>query len=274
MIRVPSPSYSPGRVRPARVVVLHTAQCPCQSGMALGVMKYLSNPTVRASAHYCTDPTTTVAGVEERDTAWAAPGANADGIQIEQAGYAQFGRAGQPSWSDPLPRQMLVEQTVPLVADICRRFAFPAKVLEPADLLAGQRGITDHSRVTAAYGQGDHWDCGENFPLAEVVAMVSKLLTGGDLGPATTPDPGDDDLMLSAFMIPESNTVFVHNPATGAAVPLDSLGLTIDTYNELVAAGKAKPFDPSKQRLSWNANALLAYLDAPAQFATPRGPRP
>jgi hypothetical protein len=289
MLTIPSPNYSPGRLRPARVVCLHTAQAPCQPGVAAGVMRYLSNDSVDASAHYCTDPTATVAGVDERDTAWAAPGLNADGIQIEQAGYAEFGsgrpipetnkaaRAAYgtmwPGWDAPLMRQMIIEQTVPLVADICRRNGFPAKLLEPADLLAGQRGITDHSRVTAAYGRGDHWDCGGSYPLAEVVAMVSKLLTGGNLGPATTPDPGDEDLMLSAFMLPTGDTVFIHNSATGYVAPLDQFGLTLAAYNELVGLGKAKPFDPSK-RMSWEANALLAYMDAPAQFATPRGPRP
>lgn len=272
MLTIPSPNYSPGRVRPIRLVVLHTAECPCQPGMAAGVMNYLSNASVRASAHYCTDPSATVAGVAEKDTAWAAPGANADGIQIEQAARAAFGRPGQPSWADAEPRRMLVEQTAPLVADICRRYGFPAKLLEPADLLAGERGITDHARVNLAYQQSDHTDCGSSFPMAEVVAMVSKLLTGGDLGPATTPDLGDDDL-LSAFMLPTGDTVYVHNPATGYVVTLDSLGLTLNAYNELAVRGMARPFDASK-RLSWEANALLAYMDTPAAFSTPRPPRP
>lgn len=189
-------NYYEGRVRPIRAAVLHAAQCPCETGRAYSTMVFLSNrpPGARASAHYCTDPDETVAGVAEEDTAFTTPDLNADGINIEQAGFAEFGsgfidpvRYPQwsdyyggvwPNWTDPLPTRMIERQTVPLVADICRRRNIPPVVLEPADLLnPDARGITDHWRATLAFNGGSgHWDCGDWFPIYDVVAKVDSLL--------------------------------------------------------------------------------------------------
>lgn len=191
-----SGNFNPGRLRPIRAAVLHAAQCPCEPGRAWGTMQFLSNrpPGARASAHYCTDPDETVAGVAEEDTAFTTPNLNADGINIEQAGFAEFGSgfidparypqwsnyyAGVwPNWTDPLPSRMIFRQTVPLLADICRRRNLPPVVLESSDLInPNARGITDHWRATQAFSGGvGHWDCGDWYPLYEVVAAVDDLL--------------------------------------------------------------------------------------------------
>lgn len=191
MLAVPTQSYHAGRSAPIRLVVLHTAECPCEPGMAAGVARYLASPSVRASCHYVVDPDNTVSQVAERDTAWTAPGANADGIQIEQAGRAGFGPG---DWAAGNAERMIRTQTVPLVADICRRHGLPAVWLGAADLLTGKRGITDHNTVNKAYGQSDHWDCGPSFPGGAVAEMVNQLLRGGDLaGPGTPTIPADDE---------------------------------------------------------------------------------
>lgn len=218
----PPDSYHPGRLEPVELVVLHTAQAPCAPGRAAGIMAYLARGNSGASAHWCTDPTATVAGVDEADTAWGAPGANANGIHIEQAAYAEFGRPGQPAWTDPNPRRMLVEQTVPLVASICRRHGIPPVLLEPDDLRAGRKGITDHVRVSAAFSGGDHWDCGENFPLAEVVAMVAAALDGAK------PTPTGDDDMVRIIRNAKTGELFWWNGQTRAAIHPVTPGRTWD----------------------------------------------
>lgn len=176
LIISPDTTYYKGRLEPIELVVIHTAQCPCTPGYAKGIMQYLARDDVRASAHYCVDPSTTVGGVAEEDTAWAAPSANANGIHVEQTAMAEFGRSGFMSWNDSLPQQMINEQLIPLVTDICRRRNLPPVLLEPADLRAGKKGITDHVRVSLAFGTGDHWDCGEHFPLNYVVEQVALRL--------------------------------------------------------------------------------------------------
>lgn len=205
MLVVRSVNRHVGRLRPIRVVVLHTAQAPCLPGRAEGVQRFLAQAYVQASCHYATDPDNTVEGVAEQDTAWATPSLNADGLQVEQCGYAEFGSGASipventaarqaygatwPSWDTAEPQRMLRTQVVPLVADLCRRHGLPPVLLEPADLLAGRAGITDHWRATQAYG-GTHWDCGGHYPIAGVIEDVRRALAGNP-----TPTPQEDNVV-------------------------------------------------------------------------------
>lgn len=59
------------------MVVVHTAETPCEEGRAYNIAAYLANPAVRASTHWAVDPGETVKQVPEEGTAWAAPGAGA-----------------------------------------------------------------------------------------------------------------------------------------------------------------------------------------------------
>lgn len=279
MLTIPSPNRHTGRLRPVRVVVLHTAQVPCKPGRAEGVLRYLAKPAVRASAHYCTDPDNTVAGVDEADTAWATPSVNADGIQIEQAGYAEFGSGAVidpdnvaarqaygtrwPGWDTDEPQRMLRTQVIPLVADICRRHAVPAVLLEPADLLAGRSGITDHHRCSVAYG-GDHWDCGGAYPLAGVIDDVRRTLAGtalaGPPAPAPIDQPNGDDV-VRLIRHPDNGTLWWWDgqtrarvtPAPGVFATVDELRLGLE---RLVAA------HPRATR--WNDTPAGLWLDVPA----------
>lgn len=228
MLVVRSVNFYAGRLRPIRAVVLHTAQVPCRPGRAEGVQRYLAQGYVRASCHYATDPDNTVEGVAEADTAWATPSLNADGVQVEQAGYAEFGSgdaidpantaarqaygSSWPSWDTAEPQRMLQTQVVPLVADLCRRHGLPAVQLGPSDLLAGRAGITDHWSATQAYG-GDHWDCGHHYPLAGVVEDVRRALAG-----TPSPTPQEDTNVVRLIRDTGTGTVYWWDGQTRAPV--------------------------------------------------------
>lgn len=170
MLTVPTGNYTPGRIKTPRVIVLHTAEAACGVGKAEAVARYLARPETRASAHYVLDPATTVAQVAEADTAWAAPGANADGIQVEQCGYASWTAA---EWADWPAQTMIRTQLVPLLRDVSARWQIPLYALTAADLLAGRSGVCDHKTINDAYHQSDHWDCGTSFPLAQVLSLAN-----------------------------------------------------------------------------------------------------
>jgi hypothetical protein len=208
-------------------------------------------------------------------------------LQVEIAGFAAQTASWPQEWLDNITNDIVVPlcQWVAQYTGASIDLSFapdPGPIPGSARADAAQRvapgtwalasGLYSHRHVPMG---DDHWDTGGlDTPR---IAAHARLVIGGLLGPATptnpTTDPGVDDDMLAAFMLPTGDTVYVHNPATGYCVPLDRLGLTLDAYNGLVAKGLARPFDSSK-RLTWEENALLAYMDAPAQFATPRGPRP
>ena len=117
---IPSPNFTRGRARNVRLVVIHTVEAPERGTIAEDVARnWFATPAARSSAHYVVDNDSIVRCVDEADTAWAAPGANADGLQIEHAGYA----AQTPSqWGDDYSRAML-ELSARLTADLCRRYA-------------------------------------------------------------------------------------------------------------------------------------------------------
>lgn len=172
---IPARNYTPVPTgRKVDVVVIHSMEAPEKGSTAENIARWFAGPTApKASPHYCADQDSIVQCVRERDVAWAAPGANHNGVQIELAGYARQTRG---DWFDPPSRAMLERQVVPLVADICKRNRIPVVWLTAADLKAGARGITSHHNVSQAFKRSTHWDPGSGFPAAWLLAQVRELL--------------------------------------------------------------------------------------------------
>jgi hypothetical protein len=110
--------------------------------------------------------------VREQHVAWAAPGANKNGIHIEHAG-----RAAQSAreWTDEFGTSMLY-LSIELCAQICRAWSIPALFVGPAGLLHGDRGITTHAAVSVAFKRSTHTDPGVNFPSRWYVEQVATRL--------------------------------------------------------------------------------------------------
>lgn len=169
--QIPSPNKHSGRTRKPRVVVLHTMESPEKATTAEDVARnWFAKTAARASAHYCVDADSIVQCVSEADTAWAAPGANADGIQIELAGRAGQGAEG---WADAYSVAEL-ELAARLVADICTRHDIPIRRLTRQQLADGERGIIGHADASFVYRLSDHTDPGPDFPWDQVITQAKK----------------------------------------------------------------------------------------------------
>ncbi len=146
--------------------MLHTVQAELRAGRARQQAKdWASAASPESSAHYVVDAGEVVQCVHEADTAWAAPGANNDGIQVEMVGRAEWTAA---RWGEPDARAM-VERAGALVGEICRRHGLPIEILTTEDVLAGRSGITTHAAVSRAFKRSSHWDPGPGFPLDRLV---------------------------------------------------------------------------------------------------------
>jgi hypothetical protein len=113
--------------------------------------------------------------VPEEHVAWAAPGLNHNGIQLEHAGYA---RQTLAEWSDPFSLRMLA-RSAKLSAAICKRWGIPPVFVDAEGLLRSERGITTHYQVTKGPGKGrtTHVDPGKGFPVSTYLDMVKEAMS-------------------------------------------------------------------------------------------------
>jgi N-acetyl-anhydromuramyl-L-alanine amidase AmpD len=163
--------------RKVDLVVIHSMEVAEKPTTAEGVARMFATTLRKASAHYCSDDNSTVQCVREKDVAYAAPGANHNGIHFELAGFAAQSAA---QWKDAFSSQMLREQVGPLVAKVCTRYKVPVRFVTAAGLVRGERGITDHDEVSKAFRRSTHWDPGPNFPMESFLAIVRAHQTQED----------------------------------------------------------------------------------------------
>ncbi|MGW0485829.1 peptidoglycan recognition protein family protein [Nonomuraea sp. NPDC003214] len=167
-------NYTRGRYGGIRVIVIHTAETGESASAAEGIANYFARPATKASAHVCTDNNSSVRCVDDGDTAWAAPGCNSDGLQIELAGRAGQNRS---QWDDAYSRALL-RQAAKVVATWCKKHNIPVRKLTHAQLRAGHKGIVGHVDVSKVYKKSDHWDPGPSFPWDHFLQLVRDELDG------------------------------------------------------------------------------------------------
>ena len=162
-------------------IVLHTAETSEITNSAEGTAGFFKGGSggANASTHFVLDVDGTVQCVREKDRAYGAVGFNYNGIHIEQAGRAAQGPA---QWADDYSAAMLKNQTIPLVADICKRRKIAPVYLTAKDLLAGNlNGITTHAQCTLwakakKIKTRGHTDPGPSYPISMVIDGVRKLV--------------------------------------------------------------------------------------------------
>lgn len=143
----------------------------------------------QASAHVCVDNDTVVRCVDDDDTAWAAPGGNADGLQLELAGFM---RQTREQWLDAYGLAML-DLAAGVCAGWCKKYSIPIKRLTRAELKAGRKGFTGHADISAVYRRSDHTDPGSGFPWDHLLALVHEKLSPVGAPPPSTATPSKED---------------------------------------------------------------------------------
>jgi N-acetyl-anhydromuramyl-L-alanine amidase AmpD len=159
--------------QPKSVVVLHCMEWPEKPDSAewcAGFFAGTKGPAPQASAHYCVDADSVICCVPPDRVAWHAPGANANGIGIEHAGYA---RQTAAQWLDDYSLRML-QLSAELTAWLCKRFGIPVQFIGAEHLRRGARGITTHAEVSRAFGKSTHMDPGPFFPINEYVRFIGE----------------------------------------------------------------------------------------------------
>jgi N-acetyl-anhydromuramyl-L-alanine amidase AmpD len=143
------------------LIVIHSAEIGESLSGAEALMNVCATQERVASWHYAVDADTITQSVQERDTAYHAPGASSHSIGIELSGRA---RQTAEEWQDPYSLRML-ELVAWLVSDISARHGMPFTFRDASALVFGFSGITTHAEVSKAWKKSDHWDPGPNFPM-------------------------------------------------------------------------------------------------------------
>lgn len=162
-----------------RLLVVHTMENPEKPGTARATAKWFAGPLApQASAHACVDNNEFVLCVQEKDVAWAAPGANRDGYHIEHAGYA---RQDSIDWADPFSTAML-KLSAAHAADIANRYGIPVRKLTVDEVRDKScKGFCGHADVTAAFHLSDHTDPGAGFPWDFYLSQVNENMLPGEV---------------------------------------------------------------------------------------------
>lgn len=160
---IPAAFYTPTHNRQIDVIVIHDMEYPEKLTAAEDVAKFFhdqKDPKKGSSAHYCADENSIVRCVQDHNVAWAAPGANSNGLHFELAGFAKQDRK---DWGDEYSLAML-EIVAELVARKAHQYDIRPRKIDASDLRAGRSGVCGHLDVTEAYPKlGSHRDPGDNF---------------------------------------------------------------------------------------------------------------
>lgn len=160
------------RPRRVRLIVIHVMDADEKGSTAEAVGNYFATTEREASAHVGVDIDSVVQYVPDSDVAYAAPGCNNDGIQVELAGFSSQTRE---QWDDEYSRKVL-DKAADVVAQYCLKYTIPDRHLTNTELLRGDKGIIGHYQATQAYpGPGrTHTDPGPNFPWERFMASVHR----------------------------------------------------------------------------------------------------
>ena len=201
-------NYHKGRVRTLRAIVIHTMEAPEGPNTAENIAAYFASGNVVASAHACVDQDSVVICLPPEDTAFAAPGLNADGYQIEHAGFASQDAAG---WADEASQSML-RLSAAHAREIAIAAGIPLRHLTDDELAAGYAGFVGHDQVSRVYRLSDHWDPGQSFPWSEYMGLVN-----GEAATEENPIVPEEDTM-HFIRSRQTDTVYAVTPTDVVAM--------------------------------------------------------
>ena len=180
-VPIPSPNYSSrGGVQP-RLIVLHTAQ-GAANYVDLG--NFFKNPASGVSSHVGIDDNRGLIGeyVQRSGKAWTQGNANPYSVAAELCAWAEWSAA---EWAN---HPTMLENTANWVAEEAAALGIPLRALTPSQAQSGQAGVCQHVDLGAA--GGGHWDCGQSFPIHQVIEMAAggtPLTEGGGVEICSTP---------------------------------------------------------------------------------------
>ncbi len=143
-----------------------TWRTPTQLRAAEETGSYFESRAAKGSAHFGTDDDSIEQYLPLNVVPWGAPGANVDGVHLEQMGLAAWSTA---QWFTRAAGTLMNTAWVLAYLYRHRVGSVPLRVLSDAELRAGLKGVVTHRQITRVLGGGTHTDPGPGYPLGYVL---------------------------------------------------------------------------------------------------------
>lgn len=155
-----------------QVIVFHDTE----SSAAEGSIDWMRTQQ-SGSYHYIVDVDGDVFRmVPDQWQAWGAmPAGNRIGLHVCATGFAKWSTA---QW---LKHPELIDNIAKIVGDWSRMYGIPLKLLTPAQVKAGQRGVCTHDDISKAFRESDHTDPGKFFPETRIIELAKNYLGSNNL---------------------------------------------------------------------------------------------
>jgi len=170
----------PDRTPPYRLLVVHTSEGSEGAVSAENLCSFMTLPGDRvnpdgskygASYHYVTDTDRVLPATLDNVVAYAAAGANNDGLHICIPGKAAQTR---DRWLDNVSRNY-IRQLAAVMVDLALAYSIPLRSLPVVDIVKGAAGYCGHVDISNAYHRSDHTDPGPSFPWDVLAADIAAL---------------------------------------------------------------------------------------------------
>lgn len=164
--------YNKGRIKPVELIVIHTMEAPEKGTTAENIGHYFQTIDRPASTHYGVDTDSIVQYVYDSNTAFGCKNANANGVHVEHAGYADQKAI---DWQDETSIKIL-KQSAQITAYLSNKFNIPVRMAQfksQNDPTVIKTGFCGHVDVP---NHGSHYDPGVNFPWGYYLELVTEVL--------------------------------------------------------------------------------------------------
>ena len=149
-----------------RIIVLHDMEDTNYKAAAEDTGRWFENAASGGSSNFGIDNNSIQRYLPLDVIPWGAPGANTQGVHIEQMGAASWTEA---EWNARAGGTK--DRAAWLIAHLHHELGIPIQTLTDQQLRAGHKGVTTHMQCTRVFG-GTHTDPGHGYPLVLVLARA------------------------------------------------------------------------------------------------------
>ena len=154
-----------------KIIVLHDMEDTNYKAAAEDTGRWFENAASGGSSNFGVDNDSIQRYLPIDVIPWGAPGANTEGVHIEQMGAASWTAADWEAKANH-GRKGTLDRAAWLIAHLHHELGIPIQTLTDQQLKAGHKGVTTHMQCARVWKPDTHTDPGHGYPLVLVLARA------------------------------------------------------------------------------------------------------